>query len=66
MPSMKVLLDPSRTALRAHVCPECLGPMTLVLTTPALANWEYHTFIGVNCDHVDKVVVETGSKSERW
>jgi hypothetical protein len=59
MPSLQVLLDPSRIAIRSHVCPKCLGPMILARIKPSLIGWESHTFIGVNCDHVDTVVSET-------
>ena len=61
MPSPQVLFDPSRIAIRPHVCPKCLGPMILTLIKPSLVGWELHTFQGVNCDHVDKVVTETNS-----
>jgi hypothetical protein len=64
MPSLQVLLNPSRIAIRPHVCPKCLGPMILARIKPALVGWESHTFVGVNCDHVDKVVTET--KSMNW
>jgi hypothetical protein len=57
MPSLQVLI-PSRIAVRAHVCPKCLGPMILESISPALPGWEWHTFVGFNCDHVDKIVIE--------
>lgn len=64
MPSLQVLLNPSRIAIRPHVCPKCLGPMILIHIKPTLVGWEMHTFEGVNCDHVDKVATETTSR--KW
>jgi hypothetical protein len=56
MPTRKVLLDSSCMAIRAHVCPKFLGPKILARITTSLVGWELHAFVGVNCDHVDKVV----------
>lgn len=54
---VSLLLHPSRIAIRTHVCPKRLGPMTLERISPALPDW-WHTFAGFNCDHFDKVVIE--------
>jgi hypothetical protein len=64
MPSLAVLLDPSRIAIQSHACPKCLGPMVLARIKPSRIGFELRTFQGVNCDHVDKVVAET--KSMKW
>lgn len=64
MASLQVMFDPSRIAIRPHVCPKCLGPMILLRIKPSLIGFELHTFLGVNCDHIDKLVVET--KSTKW
>ena len=61
MPSLEVLLDSSRIAIQSHVCPKCLGRMTLVRIKPSRIGFDLRTFHGVNCDHVDKVVTETHS-----
>jgi hypothetical protein len=58
MPTFQVFSDPSLIAIRARSCPKCLGPMVLASIKPSLVGWELHTFVGVNCDHVDKVVTE--------
>ena len=59
MSSLAVLLDPSRTAIQSHTCPQCLGPMILTHIKPSRIGSEIRTFQGVNRDHVDKVVSET-------
>lgn len=64
IPSLEALTDPSRTAIRSHSCPACSGPMILTWVRPARVGFELHTFEGVNCDHVDKVLAET--KSMNW
>jgi hypothetical protein len=64
MPSIEVLLDSGRIVVQSHVCPKCLGPMTLIRITPSQIGFDLHTFEGVNCHHVDKVVTET--KSMKW
>ena len=64
MPSLAVLLNPSRIAIQPHLCPKCLGPMVLARIKPARIGFEMRTFQGVDCDHVDKVVTETYSM--RW
>ena len=64
MPSIEVLLDSSRIAVQSHVCPKCSGPMTLIRIKPSQIGFDLHTFEGVNCHHVDKVVTET--KSMKW
>jgi hypothetical protein len=61
MPSLAVLFDPSRIAIRSHTCPKCQGPMVLTRIKPSRIGFELRTFQGVNCDHVDKVVSETHS-----
>ena len=38
--------------------------MILARVAPARVGFELHTFEGVNCDHVDKVLIET--KSMNW
>jgi hypothetical protein len=38
--------------------------MVLTRIKPARIGFELHTFQGVNCDHVDKVVTET--RSMQW
>jgi hypothetical protein len=38
--------------------------MILMRIKPSSLGFELHTFVGVNCDHVDKVVTETASM--RW
>jgi hypothetical protein len=64
MPSLAVLLDSSRIAIRSHTCPKCLGPMILTRIKPSRIGFEVRAFHGVNCDHVDKVVSET--RSMKW
>jgi hypothetical protein len=64
MPSLAVLFDPSRVAIQLHPCPKCLGPMVLTQIKPSRIGYESHTFQGVNCDHVDKVV--TATESMKW
>lgn len=64
MPSLAVLLDPSRIAIQSHTCPKCLGPMVLTHIKPSRIGFELRTFQGVNCDHVDKVVSEAYSR--KW
>jgi hypothetical protein len=61
MPSLAVLFDPSRIAIRPHPCSKCFGPMILARIKPSRTGFEMRTFQGVNCDHVDKVVTETYS-----
>jgi hypothetical protein len=61
MPSLAVLLDPSRIAIQTLTCPKCLGPMVLTCIKPSRIGFELRTFHGVNCHHVDKVVTETYS-----
>jgi hypothetical protein len=61
MTSLAVLFDPSRIAIQPHLCPKCLGPMVLVHIKPSRIGFEMHTFQGVDCNHVDKVVTETHS-----
>jgi hypothetical protein len=58
---LAVLFDPSRVALRPHICPQCGGPMILTHVKPSRIGSEMRRFQGVNCDHVDKVVSETAS-----
>jgi hypothetical protein len=38
--------------------------MTLIRLKPSQIGFDLHTFEGVNCHHVDKVVTET--KSMKW
>jgi len=64
MPSLEVLLDSSRMAVRSHTCPKCLGPMVLTHIKPSRIGFELRTFQGANCDHVDRVVGET--RSMKW
>lgn len=59
MTSSQLALDPDRVAIRSHVCPQCLGRMSLIYVKPALVGFEVRTFAGINCDHVDQVVTET-------
>jgi hypothetical protein len=61
MPSLAVLFDPSRIAIRPHPCPKCSGPMVLAYIKPSRIGYERRMFEGVNCDHVDKMVTETHS-----
>jgi hypothetical protein len=61
MPSLAVLFDPSRIAIQRHPCPRCSGPMVLTYIKPAGLGFERRMFQGVNCDHVDRVVIETHS-----
>jgi hypothetical protein len=61
MPSLAVLFDPSRIAIQPHLCPKCLGPMVISRIKPSRIGFEMHTFRGVDCDHVDRVVTETYS-----
>ena len=61
MPSLAVLLNPSRIAIQPHLCPKCLGPMVLARIKPSRIGFEMRTFQGVDCEHVDKVVTETYS-----
>ena len=61
MPSLAVLFDPSSIAIQRHLCPQCLGPMVLARTKPSRIGFEMHTFRGLDCNHVDKVVTETYS-----
>ena len=64
MPSLEVLFHPSRVAIRAHLCPKCLGPMVLTHIKSSQIGYESRTFQGINCDHVDKVV--TATESMKW
>jgi hypothetical protein len=64
MPSLQVLPDPGRMAIQSHVCPKCLRPMNLTRTKPSWLGFELRSYAGVNCDHVDRVVVATTSM--RW
>jgi hypothetical protein len=61
MPSLAVLFDPSRIAIQPHPCPKCSGPMVLTYIKPSRLGFERRIFQGVNCDHVDNVVIETHS-----
>jgi hypothetical protein len=61
MPSLAVLCDPSRIAIKPHPCPKCLGPMVLTRIKPSGIGFEKRTFQGINCDHVDTVIIETAS-----
>ena len=61
MLSLAVLFDASRIAVQPHTCPKCLGPMILTRIKPARIGFEMRTFQGVNCHHVDRVVIETDS-----
>ena len=61
MPSLAVLFDPSRVAIQSHPCPRCLGPMVITHIKPSRIGFELHTYHGVNCDHIDKVVTATAS-----
>ena len=61
MPSLAVLFDPSRIAIRPHPCPKCSGPMVLTYIKPSRIGYERRMFEGVNCDHVDEMVTETHS-----
>jgi hypothetical protein len=64
MPSLAVLFDSSRVAIQPHRCPKCLRPMLLTHIKPSRIGFESRTFQGVNCDHVDKVVIAT--ESTKW
>jgi len=64
MASLEVLFDPSSIAIQPHLCPKCLGPMVLARIKPSRIGFEMHTFRGLDCNHVDKVVTETYSM--RW
>jgi hypothetical protein len=64
MPSLAVLFDSSRVAIRPHPCPKCSRPMLLTHIKPSRIGFESRTFQGVNCDHVDKVVIAT--ESTKW
>ena len=64
MPSLAVLFDPSRIAIKSHTCPKCQGSMVLTRIKPSHIGFEMRTFQGVTCDHVDKVVTETYSR--KW
>jgi hypothetical protein len=61
MPSLAVLFDPSHIAIQPHLCPKCSGPMALTFIKPSRLGFERRMFQGVNCDHVDNVVIETHS-----
>jgi hypothetical protein len=65
MSSLAVLFDASRVAVQPHICPDCLGPMILTRIKPARIGFEMRTFQGVNCHHVDRVVIETDSMKWR-
>jgi hypothetical protein len=64
MPSLAVLFDPSRVAIRLHPCPKCSGPMVLTSIKPSRLGFERRMYHGVMCNHVDKVVTET--HSTKW
>jgi hypothetical protein len=64
MPSSQLSLDPEPDPVTSHVCPKCLGQMSLIYVKPALIGFEVRTFAGLNCDHVDQVVAET--ESRKW
>jgi hypothetical protein len=64
MPSLAVSFDSSRTAIQAHACPKCRGPMVLAHTKPSRVGFELRTFQGINCNHVDELVTQTYSM--RW
>jgi len=65
MSSLAVLFDTSRIAVQPHTCPTCLGPMILTRIKPARLGFEMRTFQGVNCQHVDRLVIETDSMKWR-
>ena len=65
MSSVAVLFDASRIAIQPHICPKCSGPMILMRIKPSRIGFELRTFQGVNCDHVDKIVIETHSMKWR-
>ena len=64
MPSLAVLLDPSRIAILPHLCSRCSGPMVLTHIKPSRIGFERLVFQGINCDHIDCVVTET--PATRW
>jgi hypothetical protein len=61
MLSSQASLDPVGVAIEPHVCSKCFGPTMLIYVKPLLVGFEMHTFVGVHCDHVDKVITETNS-----
>ena len=64
MSSLEVSLDSSHKATQSHVCPKCLGPMTLIRIKPSGIRFDECTFRGTHCDHIDKVVTVT--QSMKW
>ncbi|MGP8121228.1 MAG: hypothetical protein ACLP8B_12005 [Xanthobacteraceae bacterium] len=58
--------DASRIAIKEHVCPQCAGAMVLVHVKPARIGFESRTFEGVNCGHVDRIIVATKAVSWSW
>jgi hypothetical protein len=65
MPSSQLSLDADRVAIRSHVCPKCLGQMSVIYVKAALIGFEVRTYAGINCDHIDQVVTETASMKWR-
>ena len=57
-----VAYDPARTephAIRQHTCTHCGGGMVLAHVRPARIGFDMQTFEGVDCCHIDKIVVAT-------
>jgi hypothetical protein len=62
MPSLALLRERSRIQL--HPCPKCSKPLILTRTKPSGIGYESLTFLGVHCDHVNKL--ETATEALKW
>ncbi len=47
------------TKINSHPCIKCQAPMVLTPVSTARLAFDVRTFECFNCDHVDKVIVET-------
>jgi hypothetical protein len=52
-------LEPNRVAIEQRACPHCAGAMVLVLVRPAGDGFELRSFEGLDCSHIDRIMVAT-------